>query len=83
MKIKLNKKEAEILKEALSNVNYRFDFLNFHEKEQLCLPISKNQADEIRDICAEYLQVVGFDENYCPTEKGKLLESLIDKFFIG
>jgi len=45
--------------------------------------LSDEHADAIRDLCGERLQEVGFDENYNPNEKGRLLESLMDKLFIG
>lgn len=39
-------------------------------------------ADELRDIFGEQMQLTGFDENYEPNEEGKILEALIDKFFL-
>lgn len=47
------------------------------------ITISEDQSDELRDIFGEQLQMVGFDEKYNPTPEGEMLESLIDKFFIG
>lgn len=47
------------------------------------LVFSEDQADELRDLCGKQLEMIGFDENYKLTRKGKILESLIDKFFIG
>jgi len=44
--------------------------------------VHEQQADEIRDLCSNELQVKGFDEKYELTPVGKLLTSLIDKFFI-
>lgn len=44
--------------------------------------ISEEQSDELRDICGEQLQLVGFDTKYCLTHEGEVLESLIDKFFV-
>jgi hypothetical protein len=35
----------------------------------------------LRDLCGERLQIYGFDENYNPTEEGKILEELIDKLY--
>ncbi|MCI0382230.1 MAG: hypothetical protein L0207_04165 [Chlamydiae bacterium] len=52
-------------------------------KNKYLLKISENQADRIRDLFGEQLQLVGFDEKYELTLEGKILESLIDKFFIG
>jgi hypothetical protein len=45
--------------------------------------ISEEQANEIRDLCGEQLQMAGFDEKYELTAEGKILECLIDKFFVG
>ena len=45
--------------------------------------ISDDMADELRDMCTERLDTHGFDEDYNPTEEGKILESLIDKLYIG
>ena len=39
-------------------------------------------ADEIRDSCAEMLQLIGFDEDYKLTRQGKQLEALIDIFYV-
>ena len=47
------------------------------------LQIGTDDADEIRDHCGDALQERGFDERYEPTSVGKVLETLIDKFFIG
>jgi hypothetical protein len=47
------------------------------------LKISEDQADEIRDLYSEQLLLVGLDENYNPNIEGIILESLIDKLFIG
>lgn len=45
--------------------------------------IRLGNLDEIRDMFGEQLQIEGFDENYCPTKQGRILESLIDKFYLG
>jgi hypothetical protein len=82
IKIKLNKNEYQYL--------YRINFIsdncnvisNPKEKDFLILECTKDQADEIRDKCSEKLQLVGFDEKYELTPEGKILENLIDKFFI-
>ena len=47
------------------------------------LELSDGIADEVRDICGEHLQETGFDEDYNLNDKGKVLESLVDKLFIG
>ena len=45
--------------------------------------ITNSAADEIRDLCSEMLQVVGFDEQYALTKQGEILEELIDIFYSG
>jgi len=55
---------------------------NPKEKDFLILECSEDQADDIRDKCSEKLQLVGFDEKYELNLEGKILEDLIDKFFV-
>jgi NADPH-dependent glutamate synthase beta subunit-like oxidoreductase len=40
-------------------------------------------ADELRDLCTDRLDEIGFGKNYEPTKEGEKLEDLIDKLFIG
>ena len=45
--------------------------------------ILDDYADELRDLCTDRFDEIGFDENYKLTPKGEKFESLIDKLFIG
>ncbi|MET1218962.1 MAG: hypothetical protein ABWW63_04940 [Glaciecola sp.] len=45
--------------------------------------LNEDQADELRDLCNEKLDICGYDENYKLNENGKKLEALVDKLFIG
>lgn len=45
--------------------------------------VSNSVADEIRDLCSEMLQLIGFDEHYKLTKYGEVLEELIDIFYMG
>jgi hypothetical protein len=45
------------------------------------LSLSKAEAETFRDAFTEQLARVGFDASYAPTEEGKMLEDLIDRFF--
>lgn len=40
-------------------------------------------ADELRDLCNDKLDVIGYDENYNLNDDGKKLETLVDKLFVG
>lgn len=73
-------------------VNYvlkgRDDLVQDLEKGKLVnnkweIDISNDVADEIRDLCSEKLQIIGFDEKYKLTEQGKVLEELIDLFYVS
>ena len=83
--IQLNHKEYNYLCKApfLPDRLRQLFFLTEREENAYMLNISEDQADEIRDLCGEQLQLVGFDEKYDPTPEGKLLEDLVDKFYIG
>lgn len=85
MKVKLNSDELDyLLLEQLLPHSLRMKLASTDKSKSVnyALEISENEADEIRNLCGEQLQVKGFDENYVPTKEGRLLESLIDKFFV-
>ena len=45
--------------------------------------VDDDVADELRDLCTERLDEIGFDESYGLTNDGEKLEKLIDRLFIG
>ena len=85
MKIALNKNEYAYLCQASFLPSRLRDALSFIEKSKdtYSLTISEDQANEIRDLCGEQVQIAGFDEKYEPTQEGGILEDLIDRFFPG
>ena len=52
-------------------------------EEKVVVEISEEAADSVREICGDQLPVKGFDINYALNNEGKILETLIDKFFTG
>lgn len=86
MNITLNKAEYEYLIHAkyldskiinmLSNVNIENNF-------KYTLDFPSELIEEMRLIFEDRLQDVGFNEKYDLTDEGKIIENLIDKFFIG
>jgi hypothetical protein len=83
-KIELNKKEYEYLCLA-SFLEDRYKTLlraTQIKGSMYFLTVSENEADDIRDLCGERLQIVGLDKDYELTEEGRILESLVDKFYI-
>ena len=85
LEIELNETEYDFLcKAAFLEDKYRkLLFSSQQQDDKYTIKISEDQADEIRDLCGEQLQITGFDEKYELTPEGKILESLVDKFFIG
>lgn len=84
VKIELSKDEFEYLFRAsfLPNKLHALFLLAHQGKEIYLLNISSEEADELRDLCMEQLQLVGFDHKYALTKEGKILESLVDKFLV-
>ncbi|WP_369930988.1 hypothetical protein [Xanthomonas sp. NCPPB 2632] len=49
----------------------------------LSFSISDDLAEEFREAFNDRLMEVGFDDEYEPNEEGRILEDLIDQFFVG
>ena len=84
MKTKLSKEEFELLSSGGLPDKLLEKVLQASPQGRgfYILEVSDDEADEIRDYCGEQLLKRGFDENYDPTKAGRLLESLIDKFYV-
>lgn len=85
MKINLNETEySYLLNSSFLSVNWKtlINISNQQIDDSHIITISEDQSDELRDLLGEQLQLVGFDEKYKLTTEGRILESLIDKFFI-
>jgi len=85
LEIELNKNEYNYLCHAsfLEDKYRKLLFSSHQHDDKYLLKISEDQADEIRNLCGGQLQIVGFDRNYELTSEGEILESLVDKFFVG
>lgn len=85
MTIKLTKTERELLVTVV--LKNDSSLKNIIEQSRIdngkfSIDIDNVLADEIRDLCSEQLQLSGFDENYNLNEEGKILENLIDIFYM-
>ncbi len=78
MKIKFTQKEIDLLNEILQMSKTRKQN-KFAEREY---DLDEETIDELREMCSDYLRLIGYDENYDSTQKGALLEQLIDKLLI-
>jgi hypothetical protein len=86
VEIILKKREIEYLLSAAFLSDKLLDVIKnayrSNDSHEYKLIISLDDADKIRNLCGEQLQVIGFDQDYNLTEEGCLLEDLVDKFFI-
>ncbi len=46
------------------------------------LRLERFQAEQVRASLTELLAQAGFEEDYSPTKPGRILEELIDRFYI-
>ena len=84
MKTKLTRQEYLCLAQEgfLPDKLRRSLSVNEHSASVVTIECSDDAADEIRDLCGDRLQEVGFDESYNPNEEGQILESLVDKLLV-
>jgi hypothetical protein len=52
------------------------------DEQQVALPVSREVAERVRASLTELAARVGFDGQYAQTDEGRLIEALIDRFFI-
>lgn len=52
-------------------------------KISINLELEEVLSDDLREDVSNFLTEVGFDENYKTNTKGKILEGIIDKLFVG
>lgn len=84
MKILLNKDEFNyVIKSKLIPVGVLklIKESKKESKDKIICQISEDDADMIRDLFLDELQIIGFDKEYKLTKEGIIIESLIDKFF--
>jgi hypothetical protein len=81
--INLSREEYTYLCKAsfISETHRKLLLSGTQNEDNHSINVSEDQADEMRDLCSEQLQISGFDKNYALTPEGKILESLLDKFF--
>lgn len=44
--------------------------------------LSRTEAEALRDSLTTLLATIGFDKDYSPNEQGRILERLIDRFYV-
>ncbi len=85
MKVVLRIEEYNYLINCLLNNNQelllKLKYKNI-DTSTVVIYLNEKDADEIREMASDEL-VLHFDEDYIPTEEGRILELFIDKFFTG
>lgn len=84
MIVKLTQLEREfLLKDVLEKNTLLMEIIKSATPyfDKFSVDIQADIADQIRDLCADKLMMIGFDEEYKLTKEGVLLEHLIDIFF--
>lgn len=86
MTVTLNKLEYDYL----VNLNFlnkkimgKLNCLRRKNESQCSLELPNEMIEEMRSELEDRLQDIGFDKDYNLTAEGKILENLVDKFFIG
>ncbi|SEA68482.1 hypothetical protein SAMN05192529_1493 [Arachidicoccus rhizosphaerae] len=85
MIVKLNKNQFDYLSYSLSEKQevLKLKLKEISKENQFVLiEIDEEMADEIRDWASDELQRKGFGINYELTSEGKILEELIDLFYV-
>lgn len=85
MIVKLNKNQFDYLSYSLSEEQeiLRLKLKEVGKENQfVLLEVDEETADEIRDWASDELQRKGFDINYELTSEGKILEELVDLFYV-
>ena len=79
-RVKLSESDVLYLREAaFLPLNFQRQIAGI-ESNLRVLEVSDELAEECRSAFTERLAVAGFDANYEPTNEGRRLEDLIDKF---
>lgn len=77
---------------TLSEIKFILQTLDLSEEQRKLLlaltskkqkAISVELADVLRELCTDRLDTHGFNHDYSPSNEGKKLEVLIDKFYVG
>jgi hypothetical protein len=85
MIVKLKKNQFDYLSYSLSEEHELLKSklkLTRKENHLVIIEVDEDTADELRDWASDELQRKGFDINYELTLEGKILESLIDVFYV-
>jgi hypothetical protein len=81
----MSTQELDYLKQLASIDRLVAGLLRFRDNEQLCnttVSLSRHEAEQLRSYLTDRLASVGFGDNYALNQQGRILEKLIDIFYI-
>lgn len=82
MKIKLNKDLFDYLNNNFRKIPYSAKKSESNGLNLFLIEFDASLSDEIRDWASMQLQIKGFNENYELSYEGRILEELIDLFYV-
>lgn len=84
MRVKLSSHQKEyLLKSVLNESPLSSVGENITKKNNsYYVDVTEEQADNIRDLCCDKLDIYGYDEDYELSSVGEILEELIDLFYV-
>ena len=77
IKIKISEMQYVFLQRLIEKQSICIMILSTN-KNVIVIEISEDDAEKIRDLASDYLDVYGFDDKYELTDSGRLAENLID-----
>jgi len=83
---RVSAEEVECLKRLASFHEPFAGLLRFEEGSagrRTTIRLSRAEAEQVRDYLIEQVALTGFDENYNPNKQGRMLEALIDRFYLS
>ena len=80
MRVSLTSEEYDVLRALIGTT---LPEPKFTERGKAVLELSEDLAVDYRNFCSDELDLTGFDLDYVPTIRGRILDSLIDKLFTG
>jgi hypothetical protein len=77
--------EARFLTELAAHDESLAGLLPLQEEEHgraITIGLSRADAEQLRESLTAHLATVGFDKDYSTNERGRMLEKLIDMFYL-
>ena len=82
---RVSAEELGLLRKVLScdqNLTSRLSAATEPAMRGITIRLSRAEAEQVRDYLTTELAASGFDREYSPTQRGQMLEGLIDRLFI-